>query len=61
MAVDAGIANGRKPSGMPAACLYAVGREQLASYTQEELAEVAGVSSPTLRARLEELRGKLEQ
>jgi transcription initiation factor TFIIB len=51
-----GIANGRDPKGVAAACLYLAGRESGHDYTQEELADLADVSAMTLRERFWELR-----
>ncbi len=47
---EAGIANGRNPSGVAAACLYAAARELDRSVTQREAADVAGVTPVTLRS-----------
>jgi transcription initiation factor TFIIB len=55
LAEDSGIANGRNPSGVAAACIYLAGRELGVNYTQAELAEIAEVSIQTLRSRYYEL------
>ncbi|MHB9288799.1 transcription initiation factor IIB [Halobacteriales archaeon Cl-PHB] len=52
---EAGLANGRKPSGVAAACLYRASQERVAGLTQAELAESADVAPVTLRARVREL------
>jgi len=51
-----GIANGRNPAGVAAACVYLAGRECGQDYTQEALAGMADVSAVTLRKRFTELR-----
>jgi transcription initiation factor TFIIB len=56
LAERTGIANGRGPTGVAAACLYLAGREYEAEYTQAELAEAAEVSTATIRERFRELR-----
>ena len=56
MAVEAGHANGRKPSGVAAGCLYAAGKEQGAGLTQAAISSAAGVSANTIRERYGELR-----
>ncbi|WP_239640693.1 transcription initiation factor IIB [Haloferax denitrificans] len=50
-----GITNGRNPAGVAAACLYLAGTEHDVAPTQTELAALADVSVPTLRARYVEL------
>lgn len=55
-AVETGVANGRRPSGIAAACLYHAAREHGQTRRQVDVAETAGVSSVTLRARWKELR-----
>jgi transcription initiation factor TFIIB len=55
-AVEAGIANGRQPSGVAAACLYYASRELGQSRTQAAVADVADVCPVTVRARWRELR-----
>lgn len=53
-ALDAGLDSGRHPGGMAAGAVYAVlGRF---GPSQQALAEAAGVTPPTLRARWRELR-----
>jgi len=44
-----GIANGRNPSGVAAACLYTAAKEVDAEVTQREVAEVASVTPVTIR------------
>ncbi|MFC7166897.1 transcription initiation factor IIB [Halospeciosus flavus] len=53
-----GIANGRSPSGVAAACLYLAAQETGFILTQERLEEIAGVTVLTIRARYQELRGE---
>lgn len=48
-AIETGVANGRQPSGVAAACLYHAGREAGCARTQADLAEVAAVSVVTVR------------
>ena len=48
-AVEEGIANGRNPVGVAAACLYTAARELDAECTQREAADVAGVTPVTVR------------
>jgi transcription initiation factor TFIIB len=57
VAEDHDIDNGRNPAGVAAACLLVAAREVGDSLrlTQREFADVAGVSSVTLRARRDEL------
>ena len=55
IAEETGIANGRKPSGVAAACLYTAGRECGVRLTQTELSETANVSEITIRERHYEL------
>lgn len=56
-----GIENGRNPSGVAAACLYAASEKQGAGLTQYDLAQSAGVSVPTVRARYYELQALLSE
>ncbi|SEP24250.1 transcription initiation factor TFIIB [Halorientalis persicus] len=49
-----GLLAGRNPAGVAAAVLYIVSNE---GYTQQQLADLAGVSPETIRVRLNELRG----
>ncbi|TQQ83777.1 transcription initiation factor IIB family protein [Halonotius terrestris] len=44
-----GIANGRNPSGVAAACLYTAAKEADAELTQQEAADIASVTPVTLR------------
>ena len=48
-AADAGLTNGSNPCGVAAGCLYTAAREHEADLTQAAAAEVAGVSTATLR------------
>ena len=48
-AVSEGIANGRNPVGVAAACLYTAARELDADHTQRETADVADVTPVTVR------------
>lgn len=48
--LDAGLIGGRNPSGVAAACLYAVARDADATVTQAAAAEVANVSPVTIRS-----------
>ena len=48
-AVEEGIANGRNPVGVAAACLYTAARELDAECTQREAADVADVTPVTVR------------
>jgi transcription initiation factor TFIIB len=48
-AVEEGIANGRNPVGVAAACLYTAARELDAECTQQEAADVADVTPVTVR------------
>jgi len=50
-----GILNGRNPSGVAAACLYAAAKENDADLTQSEAALVASVTPVTLRTTYQEL------
>jgi transcription initiation factor TFIIB len=58
VAEETGIANGRNPSGVAAACLYLAGLEHGREYTQQRLADLADVSAITLRERYRELRAQ---
>ncbi|WP_313692407.1 hypothetical protein [Halorarum halobium] len=55
-AVDAGIANGRNPNGVAAACVYVAGIELAERVTQAELADLADVTPVTIRNRVRELQ-----
>ncbi|QCC51267.1 transcription initiation factor IIB [Halapricum salinum] len=50
-----GIASGRNPAGVAAACLYTAGRERDAELTQSAAAAVADVSAATLRGTYQAL------
>lgn len=49
-----GLLAGRNPAGIAAAVLYIVSNQ---GYTQQQVADLAGVSPETIRVRLNELRG----
>ncbi|MCT9094670.1 transcription initiation factor IIB family protein [Haloarchaeobius sp. HME9146] len=49
-AMDDGLASGRNPSGFAAGCLYAAARDTNANLTQAAAAEVADVSTVTVRS-----------
>mgnify|MGYP006279003451 CR=1 FL=1 len=55
-AESSGIANGRRPSGVAAACLYLALNESNQWVRQTDLAEIAGTTPTTIRARCAELR-----
>jgi len=61
LAVDSGVANGRQPSGVAAACLYQAAQERGHARTQAELADLADIAPVTLRVRWTELRDSLQQ
>jgi len=48
-AVEEGIANGRNPVGVAAACLYTAARQCDGDCTQQEAADVADVTPVTVR------------
>ena len=50
-----GIANGRNPSGVAAACLYTAAKEHNAEVTQREAAEIASVTPVTIRGTVQAL------
>lgn len=50
-----GIANGRNPSGIAAACLYTAAKEREVELTQQEAADIASVTPVTLRNTFHEL------
>lgn len=53
----ADLANGRNPAGVAAACVYlAAERKSGIMVTQAAVCDLADISPPTLRARVEELR-----
>lgn len=56
LAEESGIANGRNPAGVAAACLYLASQETGTGLTQAELAAVANVTTLTLRNRYYELQ-----
>jgi len=53
--VDGNLAGGRAPSGVAAACLYTAAREHGVEITQQEAAEVAGVTPATLRSTYQDI------
>ena len=55
-AAERGLTNGRNPSGVAAACLYAAAREEGVDCTQAAAADVADVTPVTLRSTYVELR-----
>ena len=57
-AVSEGIANGRNPVGVAAACLYTAARELGADCTQQEAADVADVTPVTVRRTYVDLTGE---
>lgn len=59
VAWDEGLANGRAPSGIAAACVYMAVDEFGDAITQVDIAKTAGTSPVTLRGRYEELQGGL--
>ncbi len=48
-AIEEGIANGRNPAGVAAGCLYAAAREFDADVTQGDVADLADVTTVTVR------------
>lgn len=56
-----GIANGRNPRGVAAACLYLASEEDGVHCTQRELSDAATVSPVTLRQRYYELRAVIDE
>ena len=52
---EEGLATGRHPGGVAAACLYAAARERCYPLTQQEAADVAEVTPVTLRSTYVEL------
>jgi transcription initiation factor TFIIB len=59
VAEETGLANGRHPAGVAAACLYRAGNEAEISLTQTDLAEAASVTPGTIRKRRNELQTAL--
>ena len=59
-AIDAGLDNGRSPSGVSAGCLYVAVVEHELLTTQEDIAAAAEVSVVTVRSRYQELIEVLE-
>lgn len=55
VAEEAGIANGRKPSGVAAACIYRAAEECGWVVIQDVVADAANVTPVTLRGRVEAL------
>lgn len=60
LAVETGVANGRQPSGVAAACLYQATHECDTTRTQAELADLADVTPVTLRTGWHDLRDVLQ-
>jgi len=58
-AADAGLTSGRQPTGMAAACVYQAALDHSWRLTQPEVAEIAKVSPPTIRAHRKALTGLL--
>ncbi|SNZ15325.1 transcription initiation factor TFIIB [Natronoarchaeum philippinense] len=56
VATEAGTANGCRPAGVAAACLYLASTEAECALRQTDIASVAGTSPVTLRKRYTELR-----
>jgi transcription initiation factor TFIIB len=54
--MDAGLVNGRNPSGFAAACLYAAAAEAETDLTQRAAADVADVSPVTVRSAYYDLQ-----
>jgi transcription initiation factor TFIIB len=54
--VESGVASGRNPSGVAAACLYTAARDLGADVTQAEAADVADVTPVTVRNTYTDLR-----
>ncbi|WP_336134872.1 transcription initiation factor IIB [Natronomonas amylolytica] len=53
---ETGLATGRNPGGVAAACLYTVARGEQYDLTQNEVAEIADVSPVTVRNTYHDLR-----
>lgn len=60
-AEESGIANGRSPSGIAAACLYRASEGHYWPVTQGEIADAANTSRPTVQVRNAELRDALQE
>jgi transcription initiation factor TFIIB len=60
-ASDVGLGNGRRSTGVAAACIYETVREADEKVTQTSLAELANVSAMTLRDQWKKLRSMLER
>jgi len=54
--MDAGLVNGRDPSGFAAACLYAAAETEGVDLTQRAVADVADVSTVTVRSAYYDLQ-----
>ena len=52
---ETAISNGCRPSGVAAACIYKAAQEHGRSLTQQRVADAAGMSAVTVRARRDEL------
>jgi transcription initiation factor TFIIB len=55
-AADAGLVDGRNPSGFAGGCLYAAARERGHDCTQREVADIADVTPVTLRSAYRDVR-----
>jgi len=53
---ETAISNGCRPSGVAAACIYKAAQEHGMSLTQQRVADAAGMSAVTVRARRDELK-----
>jgi transcription initiation factor TFIIB len=60
LASDTGIANGRSPSGVAAGCVYLAADQCRNPVTQQAAAEIAGVSTATLRETYQALAERPE-
>lgn len=56
---DAGLCSGVSPSGFAAACIYAAASERDLRTTQAQVADVADVSTPTVRSHWQTVRDEL--
>lgn len=60
MSDEAGVSNGKSPTGIAAAAVYNAALDTGASVTQSELSDVSGVSEVTIRNRYQEQRDLFE-
>lgn len=58
---DAGLDSGRSPTGLAAAAVYLAGRETGANLTQDDVANVADVTTVTIRNRYQEQAEFIQQ